>query len=190
MWLLSGAAASWLPRQDLFLKPCFNAWLLVFKIHVLDFVCELRDAQILQWYTQANEVLIRIMSRPLFLGHFFLSKDQDIPFPILRAHGLLLLPTPVWSLHCPSILSEMCIWPFPSLACGFQGLLANLRIRLRLYILFTDFSLCRFISSSGSRILSTRPEHLLHLGFGEFQSLCWDHVLPFHSLFAAPHSSE
>lgn len=57
----------------------------------------------------------------LLLGHFFLPNAQGIPFLKSRVHRLLLPSTPVWPPQCPSILCEICIWPFHSLAGDSSG---------------------------------------------------------------------
>lgn len=47
-WRAGGAAACWLPRLDLSIEAMFQSLVFSLKAHVLDFYCELRDAQTLQ----------------------------------------------------------------------------------------------------------------------------------------------
>lgn len=199
MWLLCGAAVSWLPRQDLstealFQSPVFSLggpYIGLFSVSSEMFrlysdILRLTQFFYGQWINQKAYVFI--------IRAFVLSKDQDILFPKSRAHRLLLPLMPVWSPQCPGVLSEICIRPFHSLAVTLQGLLAPLRIKLRLhYLSHRPLSLWIHLSSLHSvlRILNTpiSPESFLHLDFGVFWSLCWDHVLPLFFLFTVPHSS-
>lgn len=130
------------------LRPCFKAWFLVFKIHTLDFFYELKNAQTLQWYTQANKILYGWwINQKIYVFIFWAAlvsfKRPHHPLSCIKER-LFLPSTPL----CPRVLSKICVWPFHCLACDPSGIpRCSKDWSLDFTTWVTSLSLSRLISS-------------------------------------------